>query len=159
MTMTVKGSSGQHAERQGMGLRALGLILLASVAIAGPLQAQTATDLRENAVRLARSGKMAEAQATLRALLVAGPDDGLVAMDLVTLLQQDGKSLEAAAIFTRANKADAPAYALQAAVRANQTLGRQDEAQRLLSEGTRRFPGDPTWAELEKRVPGTPPSR
>lgn len=143
------------ARRRGMSVRALSLVLLASCTIAGSVGAQTATDLRENAVWLARSGKMAEAQNTLRALMVSGPDDGLVAMDLVTLLEQDGKPLEAAVIFTRADKADAPAYALQAAVRANQTLGRHDEARRLLSEGTRRFPGDPVWAELEKRPSAT----
>lgn len=141
--------------RHGKSIWRLSLVLFASSAIAGTVQAQTATDLRENAVWQARSGKMAEAQKTLRALLVSGPDDGLVAMDLVTLLEQDGKPLEAAAIFTRANKSDAPAYALQAAVRANQTLGRGDEARRLLSEGTRRFPGDPAWAELEKRPVAT----
>jgi predicted Zn-dependent protease len=134
-------------------------MMLASGAIAGTVQAETATDLRENAVRQARSGKMAEAQSTLRALLVTGPDDGLVAMDLVTLLEQDGKPLEAVVIFTRANKSDAPAYALQAAVRANQSLGRQDEARRLLSEGARRFPADPTWADLEKRSAVTSPPK
>ncbi len=144
--------------RRGMSMRALSLVLLASGAIAGTVQAQTATDLRENAVLQARAGKMAEAQNALRALMVSGPDDGLVAMDLVTLLEQDGKPLEAAVIFTRADKSDAPAYALLAAVRANQALGREDEARRLLSEGTRRFPGDPAWAELEKRpVAMTPP--
>lgn len=132
-------------------VRAFGLVLLAAGAIAGTAQAQTATDLRENAVRQARAGKMAEAQTTLRSLLVSGPDDGLVAMDLVTLLEQDGKPLEAATIFARANKSDAPDYALQAAIRANQALGRQDEARRLLADGKRRFPGDATWAELEKR--------
>lgn len=141
--------------RRGMGVGALGLVLLASSVLSGAVHAQTATDLRENAVRQARSGQMAEAQNSLRALLVSGPDDGLVAMDLVTLLEQDGKPLEAAVIFTRADKPDAPAYALQAAVRANQTLGRHDEARRLLSEGTRRFPGDPVWAELEKRPAAT----
>lgn len=150
-------TSQRGIRRPGQSLRALGLAILASCAFLGAAQAQTATDLRENAVRVARSGKMAEAQATLRALLVTGPDDGLVAMDLVTLLEQDGKPLEAASIFTRANKPDAPAYALQAAVRANQALGRPDEAKRLLSEGTRRFPDDPAWAVLAKRAAVTPP--
>lgn len=157
MTTTFKPPSERDVTHRIHSLRALGLVLLASVAMAGTVQAQTATDLRENAVREARSGKMAEAQATLRTLLVTGPDDGLVAMDLVTLLEQDGKPLEAASIFTRANKPDAPAYALQAAVRANQALGRPDEAKRLLGEGTRRFPDDPAWAVLEKRAIAPPP--
>lgn len=151
MTTTFLIPSTGDVQRRGMNVWGLSLVLLASCTIAGTVGAQTATDLRENAVWQARAGKMAEAQKTLRALLVSGPDDGLVAMDLVTLLEQDGKPLEAAVIFTRADKSDAPAYALQAAVRANQALGRHDEARRLLSEGTRRFPGDPVWAELEKR--------
>ena len=155
MTTIFLNPSTGSKRRRGGSVRALSLVLLASSAIAGTVQAQTATDLRENAVWQARAGKMAEAQNTLRALLVSGPDDGLVAMDLVTLLEQDGKPLEAAVIFTRANKSDAPAYAVQAAVRANQALGRDDEARRLLSEGTRRFPGDPVWAELEKRPTAT----
>ena len=58
----------------------------------------------------------------------------------------------------RADKPDAPAYALQAAVRANQTIGRQDEARRLMREGARRFPNDPSWAELEKSASATPAS-
>lgn len=164
MTTTFENAPRRGLRHSGRGLRALGLVALASCALLGAAQegiaqGQTATDLRENAVRVARSGKMAEAQATLRTLLVVGPDDGLVAMDLVTLLEQDGKPLEAAAIFTRTNKQDAPAYALQAAVRANQALGRPDEAKRLLSEGTRRFPDDPAWAELGKRAAATPLSR
>lgn len=159
MTITTANRAAQTAGRRKTGFGALGFILLASIAMTGAAQAQTATDLRENAVRAARSGKMAEAQASLRGLLVAGPDDGLVAMDLVTLLEQDGKSLEAAAIFARANKADAPAYALQAAVRANEAIGQKDEARRLVAEGQRRFPGDPAWAELEKRASAKSPTK
>ena len=57
---------------------------------------------------------MAEAQAALRAMLAAGNDDGLVAMDLATLLQQDGKPAEAVAVFEKAAKPDPPDYALLA---------------------------------------------
>ncbi len=96
---------------------------------------------------------MSEAQATLRGLLTAGADDGLVAMDLVTLLQQDGKSAEAAALFASTAKADPPAYALLAAARANQAIGRHDEARRLAREGARRFPADPAWARLRGSSP------
>lgn len=159
MTITIANRAARTAGRGNPGFRALGFVLLASIAMTGTAQAQTATDLRENAVRDARAGKMAEAHASLRALLVTGPDDGLVAMDLVTLLEQDGKSREAAAIFARANKADPPAYALQAAVRANQAIGQQDEARRLVAEGQRRFPGDPAWAELEKRASAKSPTK
>ena len=92
---------------------------------------------------------MVEAQAALRGLLKSGADDGLVTMDLVTLLQQDGKSAEAAALFAAAAKVDPPAYALLAAAQANQAIGRPDEARRLAREGARRFPENPGWARLE----------
>lgn len=149
-------SATRDVRRRRTSLHAIGLALIASFA-AGLVQAQTATDLRENAVRMARAGKMAEAQATLRRLLISGPDDGRVAMDLATLLEMDGKPAEAAAVFARADKPDAPAYALQAAIRANQAIGRPDEARRLLREGARRFPDDPAWAVLEKRASAPPP--
>jgi hypothetical protein len=87
------------------------LLLLAALALAGvpaDARAQTATQQREAAVLKARAGQMAEAQAALRALLAAGTDDGLVAMDLTTLLQQDGKPAEAVAVFEAANKPDPP---------------------------------------------------
>lgn len=121
------------------------------------IYAQSVTEQRESAVRLARAGQMVEAQATLRGLLAAGTDDGLVAMDLVTLLQQDGKSAEAAALFASAAKADPPAYALLAAAQANQAIGRPDEAKRLAREGARLFPDDPAWARLQG--PGQGPGR
>ena len=54
---------------------------------------------------------------------------------------------EAAAVFARAAKADPPAYALLAAIRANQAIGRASEARRLASEGARRFPSDPVWTQ------------
>jgi biofilm PGA synthesis protein PgaA len=121
-------------------------------------RAQSVTEQRENAVRHARAGHMGEAQATLRGLLAAGTDDGLVAMDLVTLLQQDGKNAEAAALFAGTSKADPPAYALLAAARANQAIGRHDEARRLAREGARRFPADPAWTRLQASSPVESPA-
>ena len=118
-------------------------------AVSTGTHAQSATEQREHAVRLARAGQMVEAQAALRGLLKSGADDGLVTMDLVTLLQQDGKSAEAAALFAAAAKVDPPAYALLAAAQANQAIGRPDEARRLAREGARRFPENPGWARLE----------
>ena len=137
--MTTFDSSSRGARRRRGSRRVLRLALIASLAATGTVlpqagQAQTATDLRENAVKMARAGKMAEAQATLRRLLISGPDDGRVAMDLVTLLEMDGKPAEAAALFARADKPDAPAYALQAAIRANQTIGRADDNNIVLDE-------------------------
>jgi biofilm PGA synthesis protein PgaA len=124
------------------------LLLLAALALAGvpaDTRAQTATQQREAAVLKARAGQMAEAQAALRALLAAGTDDGLVAMDLTTLLQQDGKPAEAVAVFEKAAKPDPPDYALLAATRAYRDLGRYADAARLAREGQRRFPGDTVW--------------
>jgi hypothetical protein len=62
-------------------------ILIVGLFGAGSGAAQTATQQREAAVLKARAGNMAEAQTALRAMLAAGTDDGLVAMDLTTLLQ------------------------------------------------------------------------
>src|SRR5438477_3779549 len=110
------------------------LLLLALLALAGGqagAEAQTASQQREAAVLKARAGQPAEAQAALRAMLASGIDDGLVAMDLVTLLQQDGKAAEAVAVFEQAAKPDPPDYALVAATRAYRDLGRYDEAARL----------------------------
>jgi biofilm PGA synthesis protein PgaA len=129
-------------------LRGTWLLLLAVLALAGEpaeVRAQSATQQREAAVLKARAGQMAEAQAALRALLASGVDDRLVAMDLATLLQQEGKSAEAVAVFEKAAKPDPPDYALLAATRAYRDLGRYDEAARLAREGQRRFPGDTVW--------------
>ena len=126
-------------------------MLLAVLALAGgppDARAQTATQQREAAVLKARAGQMAEAQAALRAMLASGTDDGLVAMDLTTLLQQDGKAAEAIAVFEKANKPDPPDYALLAATRAYRDLGRYDEAARLARDGARRFPGESVWPLL-----------
>jgi biofilm PGA synthesis protein PgaA len=88
---------------------------------------------------------MAEAQAALRAMLTAGTDDGLVAMDLATLLQQDGKSAEAVAVFEKAARPDPPDYALLAATRAYRDLRRYDDAARVARQGMQRFPNDTVW--------------
>ena len=93
----------------------------------------------------ARAGNTAEAQAALRAMLAAGTDDGLVAMDLTTLLQQDGKSSEAVAVFEKAASPESPDYALLAATRAYRDLRRYADADRLAREGMRRFPNDTVW--------------
>ena len=109
---------------------------------------QSATERREAAVLKARAGQMPAAQADLRALLAAGIDDGLVAMDLVTLLQQDGKAAEAVAVFKQAARADPPDYALLAATRANRDVRLYDDAAVLAREGMRRFPTEPVWPML-----------
>jgi biofilm PGA synthesis protein PgaA len=110
--------------------------------------AQTASQQREAAVLKARAGQMADAQAALRALLAAGIDDGLVAMDLATLLQQDGKPAEAVAVFEKAAIANPPEYALLAATRAHRDVDRFDDAVRLGRQGMARFPGSKVWPLL-----------
>lgn len=96
-------------------------------------------------MRQARAGDLPGGIAALQRLLASRADDGRVAYDLVTLLQQADRSAEAADLFARAAKADAPDYALMAAARANRTLQRYDEAERLARQGMARFPGDPFW--------------
>jgi biofilm PGA synthesis protein PgaA len=120
-------------------------ILIVGLFGAGSGMAQTATQQREAAVLHARAGNTAEAQAALRAMLAAGTDDGLVAMDLTTLLQQDGKSSEAVAIFEKAARPDPPDYALLAATRAYRDLRRYADAARLARQGMQRFPNDTVW--------------
>jgi biofilm PGA synthesis protein PgaA len=120
-------------------------ILIVGLFGAGSGAAQTATQQREAAVLKARAGNTAEAQAALRAMLAAGTDDGLVAMDLTTLLQQDGKSGEAVAVFEKAARPDPPDYALLAATRSYRDLRRYAEAARLAREGMQRFPNDTVW--------------
>jgi biofilm PGA synthesis protein PgaA len=116
----------------------------------GPAKAwaQTAAQQRESAVLKARAGQMAEAQAALRAMLASGVDDGLVAMDLAVLLQQDRKPAEAVVVFEQATKPDPPDYALLAVTRAYRDLGRYDDAARLARDGARRFPADTVWPLL-----------
>ncbi|MCA0304865.1 MAG: poly-beta-1,6 N-acetyl-D-glucosamine export porin PgaA [Proteobacteria bacterium] len=129
-------------------LRGQLVLLLSVLALAGApvvASAQTPTEQREAAILKSRAGQKAEAQAALRAMLANGVDDGLVAMDLATLLQQDGKPAEAVAVFEAANKADPPDYALLAATRAYRDLGKFDDAARLARQGERRFPDDSVW--------------
>jgi biofilm PGA synthesis protein PgaA len=134
-----------------MNLRLWVAVLVAVALLSGSARVvfgQSATEQREAAVLKARAGQMAEAQAALRAMLAAGVDDGLVAMDLTTLLQQDGKPEEAVAVFERAASPDPPDYALLAATRAYRDLHRYDDAIRLAREGARRFPTDTVWPLL-----------
>jgi biofilm PGA synthesis protein PgaA len=123
-------------------------ILIVGLLGAGSGMAQTASQQREAAVLKARAGNTAEAQAALRAMLAAGTDDGLVAMDLTTLLQQDGKSSEAVAVFEKAARPDPPDYALLAATRAYRDLRRYADAARLARQGMQRFPNDTVWQPI-----------
>ena len=129
-------------------------IFAALVVVLGPVDAgqglaQTATEQREAAVLKARAGHMGEAQKELRAMLAAGTDDnGLVVMDLASLLQQDRKAREAVAVFEKAALAKPPEYALLAATRAYRDLRRYTDAARLAREGLQRFPDQTVWPLL-----------
>jgi biofilm PGA synthesis protein PgaA len=125
-----------------------GLILTAGTFGAEPALAQTVTDRREAAVLQARSGHLNDAIAALRAMLASGQDDGLVAMDLATLLQQAGKSNEAIAVFEKAGVAEPPSYALLAVTRAYRDLHRTREAEKLARQGLKRFPDETVWPSL-----------
>src|SRR5262249_42358573 len=108
-----------------------------------------ATQQRETAVLKARAGKMSEAQADLRTLLAKGIDDGgLVAMDLASILQQDGKPAEAGSVFERAHMPEPPDYPPLAATRASRDLRRYGDADRLARQGMQRFPNDQVWPLL-----------
>ena len=78
------------------------LLLVTTGAAPGDLRAETPTERREHAVIRARAGQIDEAAQALRDMLAAGIEDDVVAMDLTTLLQQQGKSAEAPAVFARA---------------------------------------------------------
>jgi biofilm PGA synthesis protein PgaA len=125
------------------------LILVVQLLVAAAGWTQSATEQREAAVLKARAGQVAEALAALRALLAAGiTDNGLVAMDLATLLQQDGKPAEAIAVFEQAGLADPPQYALLAVTRAYRDVRRYADAERSARQGMRRFPDETVWPML-----------
>jgi biofilm PGA synthesis protein PgaA len=134
----------------GLARRAIivGLTLLAGTFGAGSALAQTVTERREEAVLQARSGHLNDAIAALRAMLAAGEDDGLVAMDLAALLQQAGKSDEAIAVFEKAAQAAPPEYALLAATHAYRDLHRYSDAEKLARQGLERFPDRTVWPLL-----------
>jgi biofilm PGA synthesis protein PgaA len=123
-------------------------ILIVGLACGERGLAQTTTERREAAVLKARAGHAAEAQAELRAMLAAGADDGLVAMDLATLLQRDRKPREAVAVFEKAAPATPPDYALLAVARAYRDLHRYKDAERLARQGMERFPTQTVWLLL-----------
>lgn len=143
----------EHPKVRGMTRFRKGPLVLLAALIAGTFAleqawAQTATEQREAAVAKARVGQMAQAEAELRAMLSAGVDDGLVAMDLATLLQQDGKLREAVTVFEKAAWEEPPDYALLALARAFRDLHRYRDAERLARQGLGRFPDQTVWPLL-----------
>jgi biofilm PGA synthesis protein PgaA len=110
-----------------------------------PATAQTAPSPREAAVALARAGEIDAAIASLKQQMAQGSQDPLLPFDLAVLLQQNGSNGEAIALFERAGSATAPEYAMLALARAYRDEKRFDDAQRLIAEGRRRFPGNATW--------------
>ncbi|MFY9892672.1 MAG: poly-beta-1,6 N-acetyl-D-glucosamine export porin PgaA [Xanthobacteraceae bacterium] len=125
-----------------------GWLLVVGVIGAEQVLAQTITERREAAVLQARAGQLEPAIATLRAMLAAGEDDGLVAMDLSALLQQAQRLGEAIAVFEQAAVADPPDYALLAAARAYRDVHRYRDAEKLAQQGFKRFPDQTVWPLL-----------
>ncbi|MGL4444563.1 MAG: poly-beta-1,6 N-acetyl-D-glucosamine export porin PgaA [Alsobacter sp.] len=103
---------------------------------------------REEAVLQARAGNLEAALASLRRQVAEGTSDRLVAMDLATLLQENGRDAEAVAVFAHAADPAPPSYALLAATRANRNLRRYGEAARLARAGVAAFPDEPVWPVL-----------
>jgi hypothetical protein len=91
------------------------LTLVAFVLLSGIAAAQSP---RERAVLRFRAGEQDAALADLRQQLSAGSTDPALAPDLITLLQQAGRSAEAVAIWEAAHPRTPPDYALAAMVRA-----------------------------------------
>jgi biofilm PGA synthesis protein PgaA len=125
-----------------------GWILIAAMLGTEPVLAQSVAERREAAVLQAQSGHLDDAIAALRAMLAAGEDDGLVAMDLTRLLQQAHKQGEAIDVFEKAAVAEPPEAALLAATRAYRDLHRYADAERLARQGLKRFPEQTVWPLL-----------
>src|SRR4029077_4387819 len=124
-----------------------GWVLIAGVVGAEQALAQI-TERREAAVLQARAGQLEPAIAALRAMLAAGEDDGLVAMDLSALLQQAHRPGDAIAVFEKAAVAAPPDYALLAATRAYRDVRRYRDAEKLARQGLKRFPDQTVWPSL-----------
>jgi len=103
---------------------------------------------REEAVTMARDGKMKEAIAALRKLLAENPNDQLVAFDLATILTWTNRSREATDAFERAGATEPPEYVLGPIIRAYRDQKRFGEAERWAREARRRNPSDSTWGKL-----------
>ena len=125
-----------------------GWLLIVGVIGAEQVSAQTITERREAAVLQARAGRLEPAIVELRAMLAAGEDDGLVAMDLSALLQQAHRPGEAIAVFEKAAVAAPPDYALLAATRAYRDVRRYRDAEKLARQGLKRFPDQTVWPLL-----------
>ena len=125
-----------------------GWLLIAAVIGAEQVRAQTITERREAAVLQARAGHLEAAIRALRAMLAAGEDDGLVAMDLTALLQQARRPRDAVAVFEKAAVAAPPDYALLDVTRAYRDLRRYRDAEKLARQGLERFPDQTVWPLL-----------
>lgn len=106
---------------------------------------------REAAVRLAREGHPDQAVAALRRLFAERPTDTGVRADLLTILENQGRHAEAAALIPE-RPGTLPAYAQVAAVRALRDQRDLARAEALARDGMRRFPGDPDFPALASLV-------
>lgn len=96
---------------------------------------------REQAVQLAREGKLDEALATFEAVLKANSDDLEAFEDYIVVLNWAGRDADAIARFSQLRWELTPDYVLVAVARSHLNLGQYDEAMELFEFGRRRSPG------------------
>ena len=135
--------------------------LLWSVQLAGLAQAARMPEsemsaLREQAVQVARSGRLADAIQTLQAL-AAISDDVRIAYDLTVVLQWAGQSREALQVLSGVSGSSVdstatPDYVLAAIAHAQRDLQQFAEAEKTTRVLLVRSPGNAEWTQLLARV-------
>jgi Flp pilus assembly protein TadD len=103
---------------------------------------------REEAVALARQGKLDEAISDLQQLLEVKPLDPAVAYDLAVIYTWAGKSREATDAFEKAGEGEPPEYVLGPMIRAYHDQKRFPVAERWVRDAIGRYPENPDWPKL-----------
>lgn len=108
--------------------------------------------LREQAVQVARGGRLADAIQALRALAVAS-DDVRIAYDLAVVLQWAGQSQEALRVLSGVSGSSVdstatPDYVLASAAQAQRDLQQFAEAEKTTRILLARSPGNLEWTQL-----------
>jgi biofilm PGA synthesis protein PgaA len=127
-------------------------LTLAHTLLAMPPAAHAQQAERQEAVRLAREGRLEPAIAALQELRRRYPDDIPTAADLTTVLTWAGRNQEALAVFAPIGPDLAPGYAIVAASRAARLVGDLPRADAYLARALERFPTDRTARALRVLV-------
>lgn len=106
----------------------------------------------QEAVRLARSGKTAEALRILQVLSHEAPADLSITWDRIVILTWAEKDDEAVTLYESVQQNHAPDYVLEAVARAYDNLRRYPEALRIYRQGHARSPGSAAFAAGEIRT-------